>query len=221
MGGGLLRSQAVIDAQGEEVLRRRWMRLVSGYSTDHKQLESLFDRIVEHHSEPHRAYHTLSHLAALFTDLDRFQVHSIPTEFAVWFHDIIYRPGSGRNESRSAAFAQQALKQTGVVEAIRSRVSYLIECTKKHENPLGDSDAQYFLDADMAILGASPEAYGLYMDGVRREFSAVPAIIYRRGRKRFLKAAAAADRIYDTPPFYEAYESQARLNIARELESLS
>jgi predicted metal-dependent HD superfamily phosphohydrolase len=95
----------------------------------------------------------------------------------------------------------------------------MIECTEKHHNPKQDEHTQLFLDADMAIIGASEDVYERYTDKIKNEFTNVPSILYQQGRKRFIQNTLKAERIYQSDYFFDRYERQARLNLYNELLS--
>src|SRR5688500_725542 len=67
--------------------------------------EAVVDELLIRYAEPHRHYHTLEHVVACLKWLDRFREvaeHPEEVELALWYHDAIYVPGAGDNESRSA-----------------------------------------------------------------------------------------------------------------------
>lgn len=204
----------------EPALRQRWLRLGRSCGAGDEVLEVLFADIARRYGESHRAYHTLQHLAAMFSDCDRFGVDSAAVAFATWFHDIVYRPGAVDNEARSAGLAVAALAELSVAPPLAARVEHMILCSRDHRNPGGDHETGLFLDADMAILGAGAERYKRYAEAVRREFRRVPGWWYRRGRRRFLRGVLAAPRIFQSPAFYDAYEARARVNMTWELTRL-
>lgn len=90
-------------------LEARWHQLAgSGHISSRWWRE-----ISERHSERHRHYHTLSHLAELFSFLDSpYGAEIAPSrrplvEYAIFFHDIIYDPRSRTNEEDSAKLFRQ------------------------------------------------------------------------------------------------------------------
>ena len=98
-------------------LQQRWLRRGRRYGAGDALLEATYADIARRYGERHRSYHTLQHLEAMFADCDRFGVDSAAVDFAVWFHDIVYRPGSAANEARSARLAAAALASTAVMRA--------------------------------------------------------------------------------------------------------
>ena len=203
-------------------LNELWCQLAKHYSHDDSLINKLYEQIVECHSESHRYYHTLTHLSAIFEDLNslRLDQNSPSTHcihFAVWFHDIIYKPGSTFNEKESAKFAEKALSTLGVPAEMIKKTTYMIKCTEQHNNPQQDENTQIFLDADMAIIGVGSVAYQRYTGKIKKEFASVPDVLYQLGRKRFIEAALNEKRIFQTDYFFSRFEKQARINLSNEL----
>lgn len=170
------------------------------------------------YAEPHRAYHTADHIAELLRWFD--VVHEevgwrAPADvyLAIVFHDAVYDPTRHDNEARSAALAR-TLAGAGDT-AVR-----LIELTAQHgrlEPAALDHDAAHFLDSDVAILGAAPEAFDAYDAAIAREYAHVPRDAYRAGRRAFLQAMLARERIFFSELFHARLEAAARANLARAL----
>ncbi len=202
-------------------LKRRWREHTAGY--DQARAEGLFQGILAAYSEPHRAYHTLTHLDFLFARLDEHGGDAgepLRPAFAAWYHDVIYDPLAADNEARSAERAERELEGLGVEAALIARIARLIRATAAHQAGGSDGDDAVFLDADFAILGADGEAYAAYVAGVRREYARFDDAAWRAGRSGFLKAALSRPRIFLTDRFEAAYGAQARANIAGELAEL-
>jgi len=64
----------------------------------------VFEELLTRHSEPHRAYHTLSHLERMLKFFTEYEIPDDEVEFAIWFHDVIYDPREKHNERKSADF---------------------------------------------------------------------------------------------------------------------
>jgi predicted metal-dependent HD superfamily phosphohydrolase len=173
--------------------------------------------LARHYAEPHRAYHNASHIAEVLGWFD--VVHetvgwTAPGEVydAILFHDAIYEPlaPAGTNEARSAELA--------LVHGASERSAQLIRMTARHGSidPAAIArDAALFLDCDMAILGASPDAFDGYDAAIAREYAAVPAAAFRAGRGAFLAKLAAAPRIFLSDYFHTRLDGAARANLRR------
>ncbi|HLN96577.1 MAG TPA: hypothetical protein VK183_13170, partial [Flavobacterium sp.] len=138
--------------------------------------------------------------------------------FALFYHDVIYKPTSLQNEAESARFARQRLQAIGFPADRIEACAAMILATKEHLPASGDT--AFLLDADMAVLGAAPDVYRQYADGVREEYSVFPDLLYNTGRKKILRHFLSMDRIFSTEYFYDRFERRARLNIQDEIDQL-
>ena len=154
------------------------------------------------HSDPARGYHGWDHPLALLRHFEgvRDRLHDpIAVEAAILFHDAIYDPKRSDNEPLSAKLAAQVLE--GRVEPdTLARTVRMIEATQFHA--LRDDisaeeghDTAIFLDLDLSILGASPEAFDAYEEGVRKEYGFVPEDAFKAGRAAILERSHARERL--------------------------
>jgi predicted metal-dependent HD superfamily phosphohydrolase len=158
--------------------------------------------------------------------IDELQSHDAISIFnvgmAAWFHDFIYNPRLPDNESASAIAANTLLARAGVSERSRSQISNLILATGRHDrSDLLDRDTQILLDADLAILGATPAIYHEYSRAIRQEYNWVEAVAYRSGRQKVLSSFLRRDRIYYTDLFHRKLEAIARTNLITEIDRLN
>ena len=185
--------------------------------------ESIFESVAERYSEPHRAYHTLAHVARCLWELDRSRElaeRAEEVELALWLHDVIYDPHAADNEERSAAFAGKLMHEGGLPEDLRGRVAALIRATDHHEEPAPKGDAALVVDIDLSVLGAPPAEFDLYERQVRQEYRHLADDAFRRGRRAFLERFLARPSLYRTETFRLRYEDAARANVARSVERL-
>lgn len=178
-----------------------------------------FDRLCARYAEPHRGYHDLRHIAAcleLAAETRALQRAPAQVELALWYHDAVYDPRRGDNEERSAELARDELRAQGLPEAPVEAVHALVLATKHPSHP-EDPDARLLVDIDLSILGADPERFDAYEEGVRKEYAWVPGFLFRRNRGKFLRELLAADRLFLTDPFHARFERRARDNLARSL----
>lgn len=182
----------------------------------------IHDRLLAAHREPHRAYHTLEHLTECFDHLRALRHHSerpAEIELALWFHDAIYATRRSDNEERSADRAEDVARDAGLPADVVDRVRAMILATR-HEAEPANADQQVMLDADLGILGASPERFNAYEAQVRQEYRWVPSILYRRRRRAILQSFLDRPSIYATDTFRDDREARARENLARAIEQL-
>ncbi|RWQ48356.1 MAG: hypothetical protein E5Y79_30370 [Mesorhizobium sp.] len=174
-----------------------------------------------------RHYHSLAHIEAMLALAGHYRasLHDPEAvEAAIWFHDAIYDSRAKDNEARSAALAEKKL--AGRTDAQRlGCITAMISATATHELPQFDDenaarDAALFLDMDLAILGAPPDAFDAYEQAVRREYGWVEEPMWRAGRSAVLKGFLARPHIFHTEEFRQRFEAQARQNMARSLEAL-
>jgi predicted metal-dependent HD superfamily phosphohydrolase len=204
------------------VVAETFTSLLSRYTQDSALTEKLYSELVKFYSERSRHYHNLSHLNALLQQIlplaDQFR--DLDTVlFALYYHDAVYRVLRKDNEERSARLAQKRLTMLNLHSIRIETCKQHILATKAHELS-NDTDTNLFADADLSILGQDSRTYKAYVEGVRKEYSIYPNIIYKPGRKKVLEHFLQMERIYKTEPFFVKFESQARLNLKKELEKL-
>ncbi|MCD9028639.1 hypothetical protein LDO26_10525 [Luteimonas sp. BDR2-5] len=187
------------------------------------------EALAQAYATPPRAYHNQHHIDALLLDFDAVAATggwAQPREvwLAILYHDAIYEAGRKDNEARSAQLAAREiarwLPDAGIDVA---RVVELIELTACHGALVPDDfpadargdDTRRFLDCDMAILGAPPEAFDAYDRAIAAEYRQVPRWLYALNRRKFLKALLARERIFLSDGFHARLDAQARANLRR------
>jgi predicted metal-dependent HD superfamily phosphohydrolase len=199
------------------VLQHHWDQLLRACRIPATLGAPAFAELCRAYQEEHRHYHTLQHLEHML-GLVYESGNAYPAAlWATWYHDLVYQPGHGDNETRSAAQARAALTPLDVPEAVIARTEQIILATRSHTCAGTDPVLQGVLDADMAILGAPPDRYRRYCEQVRHEFSALAEPVFRLGRRHFLEQVLAQERIFATEWFWQRFEAQARANLASEL----
>lgn len=204
------------------MLKKVFTLLLSHYPAPINLVDELWNEIEKKYSQKHRHYHTLQHLENLLIEITEIKIEVTDwhtTLFSLFYHDIIYNPLKNNNEEKSAAFAVKRLSLLSVPQQIISNCQNQIIATKNHLMS-ADADTNYFIDADLSILGKPWEIYENYARDVRKEYAIYPAIIYNRGRKNVLSHFIKMDRIFKTKYFFEKYEHQAKQNLLHELNSL-
>ncbi|WP_034261741.1 HD domain-containing protein [Altibacter lentus] len=202
------------------MLKASFYNMMSAYTSNRKYIDHCWQEIELKYSHRSRYYHTLAHLEMMLSELKNVlsQVHHQDTlRFAIYYHDIIYKPGRSDNEAKSALRFEERISKTSFKFIKECKAQ--IEATKEHKRST-DKDTNILMDLDLLILGQTPEVYESYCNNIRREFSAFPNFLYRKGRKEFLERFLALDTIYKVNYFKEKFEEQARKNLQRELENL-
>ncbi|WP_027892810.1 hypothetical protein [Calidithermus chliarophilus] len=198
---------------GRKRLIQRWNALMRSLQAPEEVQFGVLDDLLRRYGEPHRSYHNLFHLEALFAALEPHPVREkAALELAVWFHDAVYDTTRNTNEEESAALAARALEPMG--RELARRVSGMVLATKHHRSD--DPTTRLLLDADLSILGAEEAVYRRYSRAIRQEYAWVPPEVYREGRLRVLHAFLSRPQIYVTPAF-AGLEEVARANLRHEI----
>ncbi len=200
--------------------RERWNRTWDRLGLP-RPADSVFDGLIAHYGEPHRAYHTLDHIQECFVQLD--SVPQVPSreelELALWFHDVIYDTHAHDNEEQSAEWGRRVMLACDMPLPAIERVDQLILVTK-HDAPPGSPAESLMIDIDLAILGATKVRFDEYEAQVRQEYAWVPEDVFRSTRAQILKGFECRPRIYHSDFFFARLETPARDNLARSLAKL-
>jgi predicted metal-dependent HD superfamily phosphohydrolase len=207
--------------QPEIEIRRAWRHAVGH---DH---DRFVDALLIRYSEPHRYYHTATHIMMVVRNVHDVAAMSASQPsaelvVAALYHDAIYDPRSDDNELRSAALAVGDLIEVGWSGERCAMVKALIVATADHSHAEAtvSADTQFLLDADLAILGAEPHSYLAYINGVRAEYFFVDDDRWRTGRSRVLLGFLDRPQIFATDYMRTEVERRARANIEAELATL-
>ena len=188
------------------------------------KLGPIKSKLEAHYNEPHRHYHTLTHINDMITILMNFTdiINDVKSIYlATLFHDVIYDPQSSTNEEDSAALFETLCGDLLPNELFIKVKEYIIE-TKAHKvYNSDDNDLKLFIDADMSILGREPVVYQQYCSQIRLEYQHVSDDIYCTRRAAFLRSCLDdMTPIFASPQFAALYETQARANLAWECSLL-
>ena len=203
------------------IQRSSWSNLLTTLQIDRASGEIIFNNLVAAYSDRDRHYHNLQHvqnLLDLLTEVkDSCQCFE-GLQLTAWFHDYIYIPQAKDNELQSALYAENVLNKLNLDRDIIRSVKQIIISTQKHQPLMEGIDNLIFLDADLAILGATSDRYQKYAREIRKEYSYLSDRDYQQGRKRVLASFISKPRIYYTDYFYRKLEQQARDNIQTEFK---
>lgn len=195
------------------VLELRWEALLPGHMV-------LGASLLGRWNEPHRNYHSATHLLAVLEALELLTSRSVPraVALAAWFHDAVYN-GGPNDEVESAVLAQLSLK--GLVPATEaSEVARLVRLTATHSPDPMDSAGHLLCDADLAILGSAPSEYSRYIAGVRQDYAHVSESDFTKGRAAVVRQLLALEPMFHTPKGRELWAVRAQQNLSTELEQL-
>lgn len=204
-------------------LKETFFSLLRNYAVDNSATDTLWNEIERNYSDKDRHYHSLHHLGNVLTELMEVkgEIQDWQTLlFTLYYHDFIYNPMRSDNEEKSAELAAERMQQIGVANDRIRVCKEQILLTRSHTSSV-DGDANYFIDADLSILGQPWEEYSYYYKGIRKEFSIYPDVVYNGGRKKVLLHFLGIDRIFfKTDYFFKKFEITAMHNLQREMELL-
>ncbi len=196
---------------------------------------AVWARIRQAYSEPHRSYHTLAHLQAMFghyAEVAAQLAYPRAVRWAIWFHDYVYHTEADRyplNETLSASALTGVLQQDCPALLTQTEnglpclalASAMILATKRHHpdmdgfnnHPEACADCGVLLDLDLAILTQPRKQLLAFDAGVRAEFAQYADADFATGRIHALQGFLARERIFHSPAFARK-ESLARKNLA-------
>jgi len=216
-----------LDGVGKQHLAQAWYSLMLYYTVKQEAGEKVFTDLLRRYDARGRYYHNSSHLAALLNWYERYQGKLRAPEvvqFAIWFHDVIYRTRRHDNEWRSAELAINTLTSLGIPRAVNEDMAQLIRATQTHRlDALPEDlrhDGGWFLDFDLAILGSRSDVYAAYAKAIQREYAWVPGFLFRQKRRAVLENFLQRPHLYFTESMRAELETQARANLTKELAEL-
>jgi len=196
-----------------------WAELAAELELDPEPANDIGFDLAACHTEPHRHYHTMEHITAVLAHLRDLNAATPTARLAAFFHDAVYEPTRADNEVQSAELAREVLSAVDRPEG--DDVAAIILATAKHALPdSAPRETAAFLDADLAILGASRDVYDTYTQNVRAEYRHMADEDFRAGRKAILQAFLERDRLYFTTAGQARFEATARANLRREITEL-
>lgn len=205
-------------------LEDKWLELTAELGVERASARRAFAELERHYAAGLRVYHTLEHawhVVQQVNNLASCALNLANVQMAAWLHDVIYDPRATDNEERSAAYAAELLEHWQQPPALISDVPRLILLTRLHEAGPDDGDGRVLADADLAILGAPPEAYTRYAAAIRLEYGWLADEAYAEGRVVVLQRFLQRRFIYQTAPMRQEREQTARANLQAEIEGLS
>jgi predicted metal-dependent HD superfamily phosphohydrolase len=213
-------------------LIQRWCDLFDRWGAPPGAVRAQGQSLLARYREPHRRYHTTTHLAEVLSALDRRGMvtarpagvapAAVEVEAAAWLHDAVYDPraAAGTNEADSGRYAEEVLGGLGAEASTCREVFRLIGLTATHTADPGDAAGAALVDADLWILGAPASRYRRYATEVRQEYGWLDAVTWRVGRSAVLDRFLARPRLFVDADFHAELDDRARDNMAWELATL-
>lgn len=199
-----------------------WSALIVGHSADARAAD-VGRRLLDAWSEPHRTYHSLSHLREILSRVDELAADADDPDavrLAAWYHDAVYR-GLPDDEERSAQRAEQDLSALGVAPGTVDEVARLVRITISHDPAPGDHNGAALSDADLASLALPADRYRCNSAAIRAEYAHIPDEVFRKGRIQVLVALLDAPAVFRTDHGRREWEAAARDNMRAELADLT
>jgi pantetheine-phosphate adenylyltransferase len=141
--------------------------------------------VINLYEEPHRFYHTLSHIEDVLKQLyDADLLKHDEVFLAAVFHDIVYNPQSLTNEEDSAEYFLQQAKLTALTADQKQHIQQLILDTKSHKPTVNFSEE--LIKADLSIFNAPFEKLIAYEKQIFKEFQFVDYKDYKPKRIEIL-----------------------------------
>lgn len=176
------------------------------------------EELLQRWSEPHRHYHSTSHLAAGLDALDMLGGQRLEL-VAFWFHDAVHTNSTPADETASAALVGDLMgRELSPVEI--TEVQRLVMLTAGHHTASGDFAGQRVCDADLSGLGADEVTYRRNIAGIRAELPHLSEEQWVAGRSQFLSHFLERDHFFATDRARSLWEQRARANLRNELEGL-
>lgn len=180
---------------------------------------AVVDELLDRWSEPHRHYHSTTHLNSGLIALE--ELGGGPIErIAFWFHDAIHSNSTPQDETASAELVGALLDGVRSPTEI-AEIQRLILLTTHHQPDEGDLPGQRLCDADLSGMGLDWSGYRANIAGIRAELPGLTDEAWRRGRAAFLEKFLERPRLFHTPLGRSRWERRARRNMERELARLT
>ncbi|EJB8432496.1 metal-dependent hydrolase [Acinetobacter baumannii] len=194
-----------------------WFELHQHY--DFSEPQQIYNELIAAYSERQRAYHTVQHLYECLSLMEAVQYElndPYAVALALWFHDVIYDPQAPDNELKSAELFEQLMAQDLQLDTMQ-KIKRWILATQKHGST-DETDLQFLLDIDLAILAATPERFMQYEQQIQQEYAWVDPEVYAIKRKQVLKHFYQSEPLYQTAYFKKNFELNAKQNLKKILE---
>lgn len=204
------------------MIRSRWTTLWQKLQAPQVP-QDVLEALIGAYSAPDRFYHTLTHIQDCLMIFDRTQFlanRPQEVELAIWFHDAIYDTRSSENEQKSAEWAEDVIRRSGLDQAVAKRVANLILATRHHA-AVEDNDAQVLVDVDLSILGREAASFWQYESNIRKEYAWVSEPLFRQKRMEILHGFLNRPSIYCFEEYQQRFEAQARVNLKHAIARLA
>lgn len=173
------------------------------------------------YAETKRFYHTIDHIDYCLEVYDKVRDHCLnpdAVELAIWFHDVIYDFPVEDNERLSAEYFLE-VSRGRLPESLRQMVFDQVIVTDHRSLP-SDPDQKILIDIDLSSFGRHWDQFVYDGLNVRKEMDYLSDDEFYSRQIMFMKSLLARQHFYATDWFRRHFESTARENLNRYLESL-
>ena len=93
----------------------------------------------------------------------------------------------------------------------------LVRMTADHQPETGDGAGALLSDADLSVLGGTPDAYARYLAAVRQDFAHIGDDDFAAGRAAVVRRLLQLEPLFHTPRGRDLWLEAARRNLRAEL----
>jgi predicted metal-dependent HD superfamily phosphohydrolase len=199
------------------MMMQRWLDFVGDRTTVERALW-LYRMIEGFYNQSYRSYHNLDHIRRMLDDMEEYFPRASELEIlAIWFHDLIYIPGSSENETQSAWQMTVLMRGIFAYDELVTATSHILATAygKKQTMPFSSSSKRV-RDIDLLSLAAERTDYQINTARIREEHN-LPDSVWKAGRRHFIEQMLAQKRIFLTEELHAWFEYRARSNLQYEL----
>ncbi len=157
------------------------------------------EQIVSVYDEPHRFYHTTTHLLDVVTLIDNKNKLDDELFLAAVYHDAVYNPQANDNEEKSAELFEKHAANAKIDETKKKNIEQLILDTKIHK--ASSEKSKILIEADLNILSQPFEKLIEYEKQIFKEFQFVNDNVYREKRIEILSSLNTNDKLNELIDF--------------------
>jgi len=182
---------------------------------------AIINILTDHYGESHRYYHTAGHIAHCLRTYDQAALElgaNDRVEMALWFHDLVHKPGRAGTEARSAE-RFRSLSNGQLTTHFIKTVEHLIRSTQ-HLTLSDNPDEQFVSDVDLSGLAKPWDTFIADTYLLRQEDEAIDNETFQAGLRHFFNRLLDRPHIYGTSWFRARAETTARNNIRRLLTDM-
>ncbi len=172
------------------------------------------------YSQKDRYYHNMEHIKYMLDVVTKTANNgnrAILSYLIAWYHDAVYS-GKYNDEEKSAELAIEELGPYLDSRDVNLIADGILATKHQLRSRSFCEEISMVMDADLYILGESPQVYAKYARNIRKEYSNLTDSLYIHGRSKFLNKMLKRDSYYS---FNWDRDLLAKKNMEMELDSLN